>query len=444
MNESVRKQAEQALKGLPQSISQDVRQNTYRNWLLAFYLQIVSDCVDAGTLPEPFTFVPDVAVESVEEGSQRTRARELVQKVCAKDVGDIEEAIRVKHAEFEASLPSWMEDTSEDVWKEKLREQYYDIIADILTKKRVLDNTKKDTGRPKEKRSAEKTGSPNPMAYSPAKGIRSSSSSIELEFLEASEFHLREHCGGDEFAFEGFLLYSPDTVKTLDVLDFKTGAKKKESLFVFLVADASAPLLCKFWNKAAVTTSAKLKQWRTKNPDEETIRVKITCVAVQKEKMKSSTLLTPRKVLTSTDRTTFECVQTFQRSHDASVERGIHEDIFATCFECMRSATLPFEISLAGKICDLGTERKSKDGTSMLEFTLQDQTGLYVQCMAHGRHAESGILKQDQEIIAYFGSVKRGLETTDPGRIWFYSESHIVRRDEEYVRCDMCEEIVLT
>ena len=281
------------------------------------------------------------------------------------------------------------------------------------------------------------------MAYSPAKRMRSSSSSAELEYLEAAECHMREHCGGDDFAFEGYLLYNPDAVKNIDIYDYMTKAKKKEPLFPFLVADASAPLLCKFWNKTAVQTLVKLTQWRQKNPNEETIRVKITCVVVQKEKVKSSTLLTPRKVLTSTDRTTFEIVQTFQRSHDASVKRGLRDDIFTTCFDCMRSVTVPFEISLAGKVCDVGPERKTKDGATMLEFTLQDQTGLYVQCMAHGRHAESGILKQDREIIAYFGAAKAGLEPHLPGKIWFYSESHMLPREDEYVFSDMCEEIVL-
>ena len=143
--------------------------------------------------------------------------------------------------------------------KKKLREQYYDIIASILAKKRGIDTTKKDTGRPKEKRSAEKTVSQNPMAYSPGKRMRPSSSSSAIEFLEASQFHLREHCVGDEFAFEGFLLYAPDTVKTIELMDYKTHAKKKEPLFVFLVADPSAPLLCKFWNKTAVQTSANVR-----------------------------------------------------------------------------------------------------------------------------------------------------------------------------------------
>ena len=147
--------------------------------------------------------------------------------------------------------------------------------------------------------------------------------------------------------------------------------------------------------------------------------------------------------MTSTDRTTFEIVQSFQRSHDASVKRGLHQDVFAISFDCMRSVTIPFEISLAGKVCDVGPERKTKEGATMLEFTLQDQSGLYVQCMAHGRHAESGLLKLDQEIIAYFGAARPGLEPHLPGKIWFYSESHMLPREDEYVFSDMCEEIVL-
>ena len=124
--------------------------------MLASYLQIVSDCVDAGTPPEPFTFVPHVAVEKLSDESQQTRALKLLEQVCAKDVDDIEEAVKAKHAEWEASLPLWMTDMSDEVWEETLRHEYYDIIADVLMKKRGNDTTKRDNGRPKEKRSAEK------------------------------------------------------------------------------------------------------------------------------------------------------------------------------------------------------------------------------------------------------------------------------------------------
>ena len=51
--------------------------------------------------------------------------------------------------------------------------------------------------RSKEERWAEKMGSLNPMAYSSPKRIRGSSSSTDLEYLEAAEFHMRENYGGD-------------------------------------------------------------------------------------------------------------------------------------------------------------------------------------------------------------------------------------------------------
>ena len=172
------------------------------------------------------------------------------------------------------------------------------------------------------------------------------------------------------------------------------------------------------------------------------IRVRITFVAVQKEKIKKSTLVTSRRVLISTDTTTFECVQSFQRNHDECIARALNEDIFLTCFDCLRGVAIPFEVSLAGKVCEVGDQRKTKTRIPMLEFTLQDENGLYIQCMAHGRHAEGDVIKKDQEIIAYFGSAQPGLDGA-PGRIWFYSESHVVPRDEEHVFCEASEDIVL-
>ena len=172
------------------------------------------------------------------------------------------------------------------------------------------------------------------------------------------------------------------------------------------------------------------------------IRVRISFVAVQKEKVKKSTLVTPRRVLISTDTTTFECVHSFQRNNDESLARELNENIFLTSFDCLRHVAIPFEVSLAGKVCEVGDQRKTKTRIPMLEFTLQDENGLYIQCMAHGRHAEGDVIKKDQEIIAYFGSAQPGLDGA-PGRIWFYSESHVIHRDEERVFCDASEDIVL-
>ena len=401
IEEEVRKQSKDALLIVPDGVSAELRERMYRKWLHASYLQIVSKCVEAGASPEPFVFVPDVAVESLAEEAQRTRAQALVHAVGAEDVCQIEEAVGRRRKEWEEKMPSWMIEISAEVWEEMLRGEYYDNIESILAKKRGTDNLKKGSGRRKEKRSSEMAAPQNAMAFSPGKRMRSQSSSNAMEFLEACEFHLREQCVGEEYAFEGYLLYAPETTKTVELTDYKTHSKKKDTLLAFLLADHSAPLLCKFWNKTAGQALTKLAQWRAKNPEEETIRVRITRVSAQKERVTTSTLVTPRRVLSSSDKTTFECVHTFQQGSEACVERSIHEEMFLSCFDRMRTTKVPFEVSLAGKIFEVGSERKSRDGTPMIDFSLQDQTGLYVQCVAHGRHADSGVLEEDQEIIVF-------------------------------------------
>ena len=150
--------------------------------------------------------------------------------------------------------------------------------------------------------------------------------------------------------------------------------------------------------------------------------------------------MTARRVLNSSDKTTFECVSTFQGS-TACVQRSFHDDLFLTCFDRIRNSKVPFEVSLAGKICEIGSQHRTREGIPMIEFSLQDVTGLYVQCVAHGRHAESGVIQKDHEIIVFFGSAKSGLDNT-AGRIWFYAESHILCRDEKHVWCEVDEEII--
>ena len=86
--------------------------------MLASYLEIVSNCIDAGTPPDPFTFVPHVPVEKLSDELQRTRALKLLGQVCEKDVDDIDEAVKARQAEWEASLPLWLTEMREEVWEE--------------------------------------------------------------------------------------------------------------------------------------------------------------------------------------------------------------------------------------------------------------------------------------------------------------------------------------
>ena len=111
--------------------------------------------------------------------------------------------------------------------------------------------------------------------------------------------------------------------------------------------------------------------------------------------------MTARRVLNSSDKTTFECVSTFQGS-TACVQRSFHDDLFLNCYDRIRNSKVPFEVSFAGKFCEVGSQYRTREGTPMIEFSLQYVMGLYVQCVAHGRHAESGAIQKDHEVIAFF------------------------------------------
>ena len=289
IDEEVRNQSKQALSILPHTASAKLREKTYRQWLHARYVQIVSDCVEVGASPPPFIFVPQVAVQNLSEEAQRSRAQELVQAVGAKDVCHIEEAIRRRRTEWEAKMPPWMIDVSEEIWKELLHGEYYDIIDSILSKKRDSGNVKKDDGDRKEKRSSEMVAPPNAMAFSPGKRIRSQSSSTPMEYLEACEIHLREQCIGEEYAFEGYLLFAPETIKTVELPDYKTHGRRKDSLLTCLLSDHSAPLLCKFWGKMAGQALTKLSQWITKHPGEEKSRPNHSHVCTKRKNQNSNT-----------------------------------------------------------------------------------------------------------------------------------------------------------
>ena len=444
IEESVREKEKEVLQYVPSTADESLKHNIYLEWLRVSYLDIVSACIEAGNPAVPFTFVPLVAPDQLTNDSKRNQAQKLLEKVSAKDVPAIDDAVKRKRAKLESSHPEWMPDTMrQQVTEATLRADYYDLLQDVLRKKPGHDASGTDDERPKEKRSAEKKIGYNPLAYySPSKRQCTASSAADLEYLVAADYHQRDNVFGDDFAFEGYFVYGPEAVKHVELSEPKSRQKKTEPLYTFLVGDESAPLLCKFWGKAALQVLHKVTQWRNKNLHDKMIRVRITFVAVQKEKAKKSKLMTPRRVLVSSDTTTFECVHSFQRKHDECIEPALNENIFLTSFECLRNVAIPFEVSLAGKVYTVGDVRRTKKKETILDFTLQDENGLYIQCMAHGRPAESDVIKADQEIIAYFGSAQPGLDG-DSGKIWFFSESHVIHRDEESVFCDASQEIVL-
>ena len=62
----------------------------------------------------------------------------------------------------------------------------------------------------------------------------------------------------------------------------------------------------------------------------------------------------------------------------------------------------------------------------MRPFQLQDCTGKFVMCIALGRHSENELLEDYSEVVVYFATAQAGLGN-EPGKLWVYDESHIVR-----------------
>jgi len=85
-----------------------------------------------------------LALDKISDASQRKRAEKLVKQVCAKDVPEIDEAVKRKRADVEGSQPPWMTAAMrQEVWEETLRGAYYDILANVLGKIQEMTHRKR-------------------------------------------------------------------------------------------------------------------------------------------------------------------------------------------------------------------------------------------------------------------------------------------------------------
>ena len=59
-------------------------------------------------------------------------------------------------------------------------------------------------------------------------------------------------------------------------------------------------------------------------------------------------------------------------------------------------------------------------------FRLQDANGRYVNCCAHGRHAEGENIQDRSTVVLFLASARAGLANKHPGKLWLYNHSHFI------------------
>jgi hypothetical protein len=92
----------------------------------------------------------------------------------------------------------------------------------------------------------------------------------------------------------------------------------------------------------------------------------------------------------------------------------------------------PFRATIVGIIHDLEDAEPTQSGELRRNFKLADEHGMWMHCVAHGRHAESESLENMRRIVAYFCTARPAVKES-PQTLWLFKDAFIVPLDRRIV-----------
>ena len=91
----------------------------------------------------------------------------------------------------------------------------------------------------------------------------------------------------------------------------------------------------------------------------------------------------------------------------------------------LTDAESPFRATIVGTIHDLEETETTGTGELRRNFKLADENGMWVNCVAHGKHADRALLVVMNRIVAYFCAGRQALNSS-PHTVWLFKDAFIV------------------
>jgi hypothetical protein len=230
--------------------------------------------------------------------------------------------------------------------------------------------------------------------------------------------HTQPSVGTELVALEALVLHLPDEPRWITINNRKTKSEENVPVMTVLLGDSSGPIHLELW-RDFVEQFVRVME-ATSNDDGRLVAVRVTGV-VRNEK---SPVFPSINRLQSTERTVFEILGD---DEEANLVRGPSDTggkLFVRNFSLF-ATLLPFRANVVGFISVLADVTETANGAAMQHFTLQDNRGNHVACVAFGRHAGSEALAHRNEIICFFAKGVVGLGS-GPRTLWMYDDGHIV------------------
>ena len=158
-----------------------------------------------------------------------------------------------------------------------------------------------------------------------------------------------------------------------------------------------------------------------------TIRVGHTLTGDKQPRMKKQRLDEPNSPLSLRDGTRLFMIRRAESPYMTPPSTFIEPlpPLVINSYSAVLKNVQKFRVTIVGTIHDLGEVEPSGSGQLKRQFKLADKQGMWIHCVAHGKHAESEHLKDMHRILAYFGTGRPPLGE-NPRMVWFFKDSFIV------------------
>ena len=91
----------------------------------------------------------------------------------------------------------------------------------------------------------------------------------------------------------------------------------------------------------------------------------------------------------------------------------------------LKDVPSPFRATIVGTIHELQEAEPTNSGELRRNFKLADEHGMWVNCVAHGKHADSALLVDMNRIVGYFGAGRPAIGSS-PQTVWLFKDAFIV------------------
>ena len=236
-----------------------------------------------------------------------------------------------------------------------------------------------------------------------------------------AKYHMQDPTGSIANILQAYLLNYDDEPRWVNSVNRNTKELESIPVLSILLADRTGPIIMDLWRSAAETMPTLFTKW-SNSIDGKAPLLEIKMFNIQDERRSS---LNRTRKLHSVESTTIQLL------HDATQESILSSTIQLNANMYIKDMTklntpLPFIVSIVGIISALQPPRPTQNGNLRTAFRLHDKIGNYVMCCALGRHAESDLLQESNELVLYFTNAQPGINNS-PGSLWIYDDSHIIK-----------------